>query len=79
MMSFAHTRMTLAFLAAVSTSWIVPLESRAQTTSAPQQKPADPVPDDAGPVVDNGTIKALNVEPSGEYGISSAEALLASL
>jgi peroxiredoxin len=27
-------------------------------------------------IVDNGVIKELNVEPSGEYGVSSAEAML---
>ena len=27
-------------------------------------------------VVDNGVVTALNVEPSGEYGVSSAEAML---
>jgi peroxiredoxin len=27
-------------------------------------------------VVDNGVVKELNVEPSGEYGVSSAEAML---
>jgi peroxiredoxin len=27
-------------------------------------------------IVDNGVVKELNVEPSGEYGISSAEAML---
>ncbi|HEX3863634.1 MAG TPA: peroxiredoxin [Stellaceae bacterium] len=30
-------------------------------------------------IVDNGKITALNVEPSGEYGVSSAEAMLAGL
>jgi peroxiredoxin len=30
-------------------------------------------------VVDDGTVTALNVEPSGEYGISSAEAMLEKL
>ncbi len=30
-------------------------------------------------VVENGVVKALNVEPSGEYGISSAEAMLEKL
>ena len=30
-------------------------------------------------LVDNGVIKELNVEPSGEYGVSSAEAMLARL
>ena len=27
-------------------------------------------------VVEDGVVKALNVEPSGEYGVSSAEAML---
>jgi len=27
-------------------------------------------------VVDNGTVTQLNIEPSGEYGVSSAEAML---
>ena|SRR5258707_452865 len=27
-------------------------------------------------IVDNGVVKELNVEPSGEYGVSSAEAML---
>lgn len=30
-------------------------------------------------IVDNGTITALDVEPSGEYGVSSAEAMLTRL
>jgi peroxiredoxin len=30
-------------------------------------------------LVEDGVVKALNVEPSGEYGISSAEAILATL
>jgi peroxiredoxin len=30
-------------------------------------------------VVDDGTVTALNVEPSGQYGASSAEAMLAAL
>ena len=30
-------------------------------------------------IVDDGVIKELNVEPSGEYGVSSAEAMLAKL
>jgi glutaredoxin/glutathione-dependent peroxiredoxin len=30
-------------------------------------------------LVDNGTVTELNVEPSGEYGVSSAEAMLGSL
>ncbi len=30
-------------------------------------------------VVDDGVVTALNVEPSGEYGVSSAEAMLAGL
>ena len=30
-------------------------------------------------IVDDGVVKELNVEPSGEYGISSAEAMLAKL
>ena len=30
-------------------------------------------------IVDNGVVTALNVEPSGEYGVSSAEAMLAGL
>jgi peroxiredoxin len=30
-------------------------------------------------VVDNGVVTALNIEPSGEYGVSSAEAMLAGL
>jgi peroxiredoxin len=27
-------------------------------------------------IVDDGVVKELNVEPSGEYGVSSAEAML---
>ena len=30
-------------------------------------------------VVDDGTVTQLNIEPSGEYGVSSAEAMLAKL
>jgi peroxiredoxin len=30
-------------------------------------------------IVDNGTVTALNVEPSGEYGVSSAESMLGAL
>ena len=30
-------------------------------------------------LVDNGVVKQLNVEPSGEYGVSSGEAMLAKL
>jgi glutaredoxin/glutathione-dependent peroxiredoxin len=30
-------------------------------------------------IVDNGVVTALNIEPSGEYGVSSAEAMLAAL
>ncbi len=30
-------------------------------------------------IVDDGKIAELNVEPSGEYGVSSAEAMLAKL
>ncbi|HEX3881898.1 MAG TPA: peroxiredoxin [Stellaceae bacterium] len=30
-------------------------------------------------VIDNGVVTALNVEPSGEYGVSSAEAMLETL
>jgi peroxiredoxin len=30
-------------------------------------------------IVDNGVVTALNVEPSGEYGVSSAEAMLEKL
>ena len=30
-------------------------------------------------IVDNGVVKELNVEPSGEYGVSSGEAMLAKL
>lgn len=30
-------------------------------------------------IVDNGVVTALSVEPSGEYGVSSAEAMLAGL
>ena len=30
-------------------------------------------------IVDNGTVTELNVEPSGEYGVSSAEAMLEKL
>src|SRR5215470_9248951 len=30
-------------------------------------------------IVDDGVVTALNVEPSGEYGVSSAEAMLAKL
>jgi peroxiredoxin len=30
-------------------------------------------------VVDNGTVTQLNIEPSGEYGVSSAEAMLEKL
>ncbi|HZT89756.1 MAG TPA: peroxiredoxin [Stellaceae bacterium] len=30
-------------------------------------------------IVDNGTVTALNVEPSGQYGVSSAEAMLEAL
>lgn len=30
-------------------------------------------------IVDDGVVKELNVEPSGEYGVSSAEAMLAKL
>ncbi len=30
-------------------------------------------------VADNGVVTALNVEPSGEYGVSSAEAMLEKL
>lgn len=30
-------------------------------------------------IVDNGVVTALSIEPSGEYGVSSAEAMLAAL
>src|SRR5262249_41121655 len=30
-------------------------------------------------IIDNGTVPALHVEPSGEYGVSSAEAMLAAI
>ena len=30
-------------------------------------------------IVDNGIVTALHVEPSGEYGVSSAEAMLEKL
>ncbi len=43
-------------VAAALTGCMTPAISRAQAAPVPSQKPADPVPDDAGPVTDNGTI-----------------------
>ncbi len=61
MMSLAQNRTKnrtrFALLAAALCAGLAPCAAWTQTPAAPQQqKPADPVPDDAGPVLDNGSI-----------------------
>ena len=66
-----------AWMAALLLSSIVclaPICALAQTSPAPQQKPADPVPDDAGPVVDNGTIILKKKKETDEAPVPTAPA-----